>query len=150
VGRDGAGGFCMNPGAAGALAGGVLLDPPADGSTLSPDLYTDRMLFFSSGVRSFKGLFLTKLSTKFCSRPPALVSRTTARHSGQVNFEPAFALLGADSELFNEANHDFAHAPQFAWRQSRKVTGSKRMSVQICATRKRLLRVRLVRRGVNH
>ena len=150
--RDGVGGFCMNLGPVGAPAGGVLpaLDPPANGSTLSPGLYTDRMLFFSSGVRSFEGLFLTKSSTRFCSRPPALASLTTARHAGQVNFEPAFALFGVDSELFNEANHDFAHAPQFAWRQSRKVTGSKRMSVQICSTRKQSLRARLVRRGVNH
>lgn len=62
------------------------------------------------------------------------VARTTARHDGQVT---GLLLLEeapeARAELSWKANHSLRHAPQKVWRQSRRVRGWYRTSVQICS-----------------
>lgn len=95
------------------------------GNTLSPGLYFASISSFSCWGFTFSGCATRTMSSRDATVELCLVSRTEARHDGQVKTDAPGAggsgALRAASAC--HSNHSFRQAPQKVCRQSRSVSG---------------------------
>jgi hypothetical protein len=93
--------------------------------TRSPGLYFSRISSISVVERAFSGFAAVYMSSKVTTVALCLVSRTEARHDGQVNRTSSGAGGLGDRSIFAfwKLNHSFRHAPQNVCRQSSSVNG---------------------------
>lgn len=115
------------------LSSGDLSGMRTFGRTLSPGLYFWRISSFSFSGFALSGFAVRYMSSKVLTVALWRVSRTDARQDGQVNlFEAGAGGLGdVSATVCCHPNQSFRHEPQKVCRQSRRVKGWKRMSVQI-------------------
>lgn len=89
------------------------------GMTCSPTLYRFLSSSISSMVLPLLGLAWRNMSNKVVTLASGLVSRTVARHDGQVK-GCGFKVSAWEA---TEENHSFRHEPQKVCRQSSRVNG---------------------------
>lgn len=111
----------------------VRLGKCSSGRTLSPGLYLASISACSACGFAFSGCATSTMSNSEATVELCLVSRTEARHDGHVKTEePGTGGSGALVAAFAcQSNHSFRQAPQKVCRQSRRVRGLYRSSVQI-------------------
>lgn len=96
----------------------------------SPGLYCSLSAAFSESLRSLPGSSFNNISSSVVTVAFGLVSRTHARHDGQV-YGLDFGCEEERAAFACKPNHSFKQEPQKVWRQSRRVSGWYSISVHI-------------------